>query len=711
MVFVVSIPIMLHIPLFSKSRPATIRHSLIRNLVLLIMATSGAILTVTIVGSSHMIRDLSLSMIRRTTDQMESELKHLFEPVGRNLLIAQQWGREGVFDETDPVSLNPLFIPILEENDQISSMMIANSDGFEYLLLRTEGRWYNRITRVKRWGKQTLWYQWKDSHTLIDTYWKELDYDPRRRPWYQNAIESRDTGVVNWTEPYTFFTTKDPGITASVRWRENGTIYVVAFDVLLIDISKFTTAQNISKNGKSIVFTEDGLMLGLPRDEALRSIVDRKGAVLSPVASVGISPLVKAVEEWENMTEGNQVPFQFKTDRKNWWGGFRSFLLGDRTFWLGVVVPASDFLAEVEVQRNYIIFITLGALVVSIFMAIVLAKTYSHPLENLAEQSNRIRNLNLRSNQRITSRFAEVQQLANAQKKMLFALQSFARYVPVEVVRELLRRGEIARIGGRTESLTVVFTDIRGFTTIAESMPPEELTAHMAEYFDAVLVIFHKGKATIDKFMGDAICAFWGAPKHDPNHAENAVNAVIDCRDKLETCNLDWKKRGLPPLPTCYGLDTGSVVVGNVGAHTRLNYTVLGDSVNIASRIEALNRLYGTDVLASEKVRDEAGAGFHWRYVDMVGLRGKGKSIKIYELLGRRDEVGRETLKFARYYEEALRLFQGQQFYEAIDVLCEIESGRPRDLSIRRLIENCRHYIQHPPPDNWDGVMWFKDKL
>ncbi|MEZ6177491.1 MAG: adenylate/guanylate cyclase domain-containing protein [Candidatus Scalinduaceae bacterium] len=175
----------------------------------------------------------------------------------------------------------------------------------------------------------------------------------------------------------------------------------------------------------------------------------------------------------------------------------------------------------------------------------ILAQTYSLPLEKLAEQSNRIRNLDLRSDQQINSRFVEVQQLANAQKRMLFALQSFARYVPVEVVRKLLRQGEVARIGGRTESLTVAFTDISGFTTIAERMPPEELTAHRAEHFDGLLEILHKGKATVDKFMGDAICAFWGAPKHDPNHTENAVNAVLDCREKLETSNLGLGKEGI----------------------------------------------------------------------------------------------------------------------------------------------------------------------
>ncbi|MEZ6177492.1 MAG: adenylate/guanylate cyclase domain-containing protein [Candidatus Scalinduaceae bacterium] len=166
----------------------------------------------------------------------------------------------------------------------------------------------------------------------------------------------------------------------------------------------------------------------------------------------------------------------------------------------------------------------------------------------------------------------------------------------------------------------------------------------------------------------------------------------------------------MPPLPTCFGLDTSSVVVGNVGAHSRLNYTALGDTVNIASRIEVLNRLYGTVALASEKVRDSAGTESLWRYVDMVGVRGKGKAIKIYELIGRRDEVAVETLKFAKYYEEALRLYQTRQFHEAINGLREIQSRWSGDLSLRRLIQNCQYCCEYPPPDNWDGVVWLKEK-
>jgi adenylate cyclase len=248
---------------------------------------------------------------------------------------------------------------------------------------------------------------------------------------------------------------------------------------------------------------------------------------------------------------------------------------------------------------------------------------------------------------------------------MLSGLQSFARYVPIEVVRELLRRGEVAQIGGRTEVLTVLFTDIRGFTTIAERMSPETLTAQMAEYFDGMLKILHSNKATVDKFVGDAVVAFWGAPSPDANHAEHAVKAVLDCVKQLHEFNHAWEKRGLPALPTCFGLNTGPVVVGNVGAPSRLSYTALGDTVNLASRLESLNRTYGTGALASQAVRDAAGRGFLWRQVDLVAVKGKSQGVKIYEALGQEGEVAPETLAFAERYEKALQLYQSRKFRQA----------------------------------------------
>jgi adenylate cyclase len=215
------------------------------------------------------------------------------------------------------------------------------------------------------------------------------------------------------------------------------------------------------------------------------------------------------------------------------------------------------------------------------------------------------------------------------------ALDSFARYVPVEVVRELLDRGEAAEIGGRNAEVTILFTDIAGFTTIAESMSASELTSHMSSYFETVVDVLHRHGGTVDKFVGDSVMAFWGAPKALENHSRPAVEAVVEICEWLQRANRQWCEQGLPALPTRFGLSSGKVTVGNVGAIHRLSYTVLGDPVNLAQRLEALNSKLNTSVLADENVRNAAGDGFAWRDVGEVEIKGKMASVRAFELLGR----------------------------------------------------------------------------
>jgi len=500
--------------LFARG-PITIRRSLLRNMVLLILLTSGAILAVVyFAGSRRIARDFSRSLIRLTTDRTAAELRQSFAPIMRNLMVARDWGREGMLDDSgDSRRLNALFIPLLEQFPQISSLNLANTDGFGHLLLRDPETWTwkNRIVRADSWGKKTLWRRWKDAEHLIDESWKELDYDPRETKWFQGAISREGEGEPYWTEPYTFFTTKDPGITASIAWRPRvgrGPTYVIAYDILLTDISIFTTGLQVSEHGKSLVLTEDGTMIGLPRDQRFQSIADIKKAALSQVENLGVPPLADAFKTWKTMDGGSRDFFRYKSGDAYWWAGFHPFHLGNWTLWMACLVPEADFLAEAKRRRDMILLITMGALAVAVLMATVLARRYGRPLEELAEQSRRIRDLDLRTGDRVNSKLAEVNQLAEAQEQMLSGLRSFARYVPVELVRELLRRGEVAQIGGRSEVLTILFTDIRGFTTIAEGMSPETLTAQMAEYFDGMLEVLHSNNATVDKFVGDAIVAF-----------------------------------------------------------------------------------------------------------------------------------------------------------------------------------------------------------
>jgi adenylate cyclase len=715
-----------------RRRPITIRYSLARNLMLMILLTSGAILVVSYLWGTRVVRELSEELISQRIDRTEQELQRFFLPVENGLRMFREWGEAGILEKVDAgqiakslggdeevdttsvEGLNRRFVPLIEQFPQVSSLMIADTGGEEYLLLRRADHWLNRITEVDLWGRQSFWMRREADGSYADGTWKETDYDPRGRPWFRGGLETPRGAGVHWTEPYKFFTTKDPGITASLHWRdpgEPGVTRVMAFDVRLAAISRFTTALAVSEHGKALVLTEDGDVVGLPRDPRFESPEDLRAHVLTPITALGMPEIDAGVRAWNERGIGPGSVFAYESGDQTWWAGVRPFPLGDRAFRIAVVVPERDFLAEITRQRNIVAVITAGALVVAFFLAMGLARRYSRPLAALAEQAERIQQLDIAASDPIESRLREVSQLADSQERMRTALDSFSRYVPVDVVRELMKRDEAAQIGGTRRTITVLFTDIQGFTTIAEALAPEALTNHMSEYFDAMLgTVQSDGYGEVTQLAGDGFVAFWGAPISDEDHAARAVESVLRCRERLALLNAQWSDRGLPELPTRFGLATGPVVVGNVGSPARLVYTAVGDTINLASRLEGLNRFYGTWVLVCEGVRRAAGAAFVWRQLDRVRAKGKQKPIELYQLLGRAGEVGRPLLEFSARYEEALRLYRERRFRDAASALEPLAADFPDDLSVARLLELARDFRNRPPEEGWDGTTVFNEK-
>ena len=718
-------------------KTTSIRASLLRNFLLLIVSVSVIILITQTLSARKTVKDLSQRLIAQSADRAEGAMRHYFESIESMLATSQSWWAAGPLTYTTPTDLDDLnatFVPLLTQHPHVTSVMIAQDDGFGYLLHRDvrggdQYHWYNRIVlpdEASEDGYEALWTRDLTLYRKGDLPEHARDYDPRNRPFYQEP----KLETVYWTDPYYFFTAGDAGVTAAFKWKDDqtGQPRLVAFDLLLADLSQFTSHLHPSPNGRVFVMHPDGSILGLPADErwrdvsSVRKVLHRqtKNSTSSQLASqrvhlrtakdLDLPAIHLAVESWKKRDAGEATLFQFMNEEKSWWAGFRPFSLHNQRLMIGVIIPENDFMHDAIQQRNIVLLVCFGAILAAIGMTHLLARRYSRPLESLAEQSARIRELNLHKKISVTSPIQEVSQLADAQSQMIAALDSFSRYVPLELVRELVRRGEVAKIGGKTANLTILFTDIKGFTSLAEKIPPDTLTTHMAEYFSVMLDILHAEHATVDKFVGDAIVAFWGAPNHNPDHALHAVRAVLHCVDTLKDRNSEWEKRGLPPLPTRFGLCTGDAVVGNMGAPTRLNYTVLGDTVNIASRLEALNEQYETEILASESVVHAAGPFFSWRKIDHVVVRGKVESFTIYEPLGPANAISESTLRRARGYEEALQLFSEGNFAQASQILRRLLKEFRSDGAAFRLQDRCLQYQNTPPIFPWDGITRYDTK-
>ena len=704
----------------------SIRRSLIRNLGLLLVVLTGTILLTPIYTGQRITLSTSQALIERAIAQVGSELEGYIRPVENSLLFARSQVHTGALDLEDPQALNRFFIPLIERIPQISSVNLSDSEGRGYSLLRFPDRYRNRLTWTERWGDRLEFKEWRDEDTLIREWTvedppEEERYDPRLRDWYTGAqagAATYEAGValplkVYWTDPYTFFTSGEPGITASVHAEDaGGKRMVMAFDVQLSDLSEFTRTLEVSPAGISLVMAEDRRVIGLPGMERFEDPDARREALLKRPRDLGLQLLVDGADAAAARGDDAKLFFSFESGNHTHWADIREVRLGANRFMsIVVVVPESDLVGVINEQRFLLLGVSTLGFAAAILMAFWLARRYSRPLSMLAENSQRIGALELGELESVKSTLREVDQLATEQERMRVALDSFSRYVPVDVIKELMTRGEAARIGGARREITSLFTDVQSFTSIAETLSPEALTAHMAVYFEELLKIIQgDGYGTVSQLNGDGLVAFWGAPVQDEEHATHAAIAVLRCQERLAELNDRWESEGLPRLPTRFGLASGPVIVGNIGALSRLVYTALGDTMNLASRLEGLSRFYGASSLASNATREATGDAFAWRSIDRVRVKGKSHAVEVYELLGRRGEVPDERLRFARRYEEALAAYRSRHFDEAVNRLEALAGEMPGDLSVRRLLELSRGFDERPPPESWDGASDFFEK-
>lgn len=293
-------------------------------------------------------------------------------------------------------------------------------------------------------------------------------------------------------------------------------------------------------------------------------------------------------------------------------------------------------------------------------------------------------------------------------KKQLAGL--FGQYVPPELVDEMVEKGvEDFSLEGESRDLTVLFSDVRGFTTISEGLDPKQLTQLMNEFLTPMTHVIHHNRGTIDKYMGDAIMAFWGAPLADENHAEHALRAAMEMIDSLHVLQKEFEAKGWPPINIGVGLNSGVMTVGNMGSEFRMAYTVMGDAVNLGSRLEGLTKNYGVNIIVSEFTKDRA-PGYVYRELDSVRVKGKDEPVTIYEPvceLGKEDKAIRDELKL---YRETLKLYRNQNWDIAEMQFINLRNMNPERYLYQMYIERIAYFRQNPPGSDWDGVFTFKTK-
>jgi adenylate cyclase len=371
---------------------------------------------------------------------------------------------------------------------------------------------------------------------------------------------------------------------------------------------------------------------------------------------------------------------------------------------IGIAVSAKNIRKH---QLKYFItaFIVLSSTVIVMLpFGFFMARRIRQPLAQLTEEMEKIGNFDLNSEIKIVSRIVEINSMGHQLDSMKYGLRSFKKYVPADLVRELIEMGKDANLEGKKKNLTIFFSDIANFTAISERLEPEKLVSFLGEYLTVMNASLLNNQATVDKYIGDSVMAFWGAPQHIENPAVKSCRAALECQRQIRLLSQKWKSENLNfDFYTRIGIHTGDVIVGNIGSETRMNYTVIGDNVNIASRIESINKFYGTTILISEVTQQEVKNDFITRLIDYVVLVGKATPIQLYELVGNNGSVGEKKIRQIQLYEKAFNFYRHRQFSEAIVLLEKLSKQVPSDCPTIILLERCKNYQINSPTHDWQG--------
>ncbi len=574
----------------------------------------------------------------------------------------------------------------------------------------------DRVQRVisEQFGERVETYFWSDGRSLAIPFLSGTTvYDPRTRPWYRGALEQ--SGV--YVSPlYQFESTGRLGATFSktVVDDEGKLLGVVALDITISALSQILDDIRIGDHGLVFMLDREGRLLSYTSTRS-EGGEPRFVSTNTNESIEGSSQIIDSViDKWRTSQQGflHLAP---ASDERNYIASVMPIpeVFGAQPT-LGLIVPEDEFIGEIKRNTTRAMQIGVLALVLAVSFTFVVARLLSKNLVRVATEARKVSNFEISENLNLKSNIQEVAELGAAVASMKAGLSSFGAFVPKELVRSILSKAERISVGGESRDVTLMFADLKGFTRQTEGLEPEVLMPALSEYFEAMEKEISGNQGTVDKYIGDSIMALWNAPLDDIDHPVHACRAALACLQAEAKLNSGDEALPLRPLHTRFGLHTGRVVVGNVGSLSRLQYTALGAAVNFASRLEGLNKVYGTRILVSSDVAVHVESKFVLREIDFVVPAGTSFPSRIFELVAEKDDESGNLVSAAKKRElEEWRacydLYQSGKWTEALDALKRHREIAANKLLVDVFIERCSSFAFEAPAD-WDGVYRFEKK-
>lgn len=568
-------------------------------------------------------------------------------------------------------------------NNKIKSEIILRDDNFDKTIENIYDQKMNLISRKETAGSKV---------------------DPRVRPWYQQTkYEKQHTWYIYPLVDIEKNTT-ELGISSSFPIYDANNVLrgVFSLDLPLKTISSFVKNLQVTPHSLVMICDDKGhLISGYTAKTSIEA-----GYIMPKISDLEIPWVEKAYDLYRS-TKKSVFLFTFADEQ--YIAAFDDIpnIKGHFKWSTAVITPVQDVIAPLQKNTLYSLLSVLIALLGGIYLSSYFASRLSEPIKMLANDADLICQLRLEEIKKHVSRITEIEQITLSFDKMKNALQSFKRYIPTHLVKKLTSTGKMAKVGGELRRLTIVFTDIRDFTALSEAMQPKDTMLFLSEYFQVITKIIHSHHGSVDKYLGDGSLAFWGAPLDDSNHELHACQAIIEISSALKMLNEKWHSENKPEVFTRIGVNSGPVIIGNVGSDDKLNYTAIGDSVNLASRLESLNKDYNTNIMLSEFTYQKVKNHFKFRLLDKVAVRGKKQGVYIYELLGNlTTEPDTKLEKYNFEFTQAFDFYEKGEWEKAYEQFSLMATHYPEDNLINIFIERCTTF-KVKPPANWTGV-WSK---
>lgn len=500
----------------------------------------------------------------------------------------------------------------------------------------------------------------------VGKYSVATDTDIRTLPGYQSA---KTTHTLVVTEPSINPDTGSPIISVRIPIFRGVEFLGCASANITVDVlSRFLDKHRASAGSTTFVADRNnGKIIAFPdKQRAVR--IDNGALRIATLADID-DPVVREAHWQHGRTGTDRFEFRSPANGEDFVAAFANFPGGFGQPWQVITLtPIDDFVGTLKSANRLMMGVIFALTMIEFFFIYFASTRLSRPVENVSRQLQDIESLNFDAPVRPPSHIEEIAKLESAASLLRTSLKSFSSFVPLDVVRQLIKSGIPLTPGVEPRFLTVFFSDLENFSSHAETLPPDDLLVQISTYLEEVSSAIAAENGTVDKFIGDGVMAFWNAPVERPDHVLRGCTAALRAARRMERVNDVWQAEGRPRIRLRIGLNCANVLVGNVGSSTRLNYTALGDGVNVASRLEGINKLFGTTICISDSVYDQAKDDIIARPMKRVRVKGRKTKFMIYELLALRASDDPEVKVRDREEQLSAMTWQASKKFEAGDL-------------------------------------------